>query len=220
MLLLDKDDKGSDRASLLALDASSSTGTPTVVGVPPPLVPRLSRRLFLIHLLHLLLLAISLTILIAGVLRLEENVSVSFANVGRRIPPFSPPGSRASQAAPVSSYLSLGFQIFFTAAVIILAYLSRVAAVDSAIRHRTWLPCIQFLSLFECSDESRRTQPSHPSMEWHSILPIKLENQLTTVFEPIQLCLHNYSPVLYRCSMFLCRHVKRSRYVGSFAPGA
>ncbi|SJL13173.1 uncharacterized protein ARMOST_16612 [Armillaria ostoyae] len=118
MLLLDKDDKGSDRASLLALDASSSTGSPTIVNVPPPTATRLSRRLILIHLLHLLLLAISLTILIVGVLRLDEDVSVSFAN-----------------AAPVSSYLSLGFQIFFTAAVIILASLSRVVAVDSAIRH-------------------------------------------------------------------------------------
>ncbi|PBK85303.1 hypothetical protein ARMGADRAFT_1087489 [Armillaria gallica] len=118
MLLLDKDDKGSSRASLLALDASSSTGSPTIVNVPPPTATRLSRRLILIHLLHLLLLAISLTILIVGVLRLDEDVSVSFAN-----------------AAPVSSYLSLGFQIFFTAAVIILASLSRVAAVDSAIRH-------------------------------------------------------------------------------------
>ncbi|KAK0447253.1 hypothetical protein EV421DRAFT_191079 [Armillaria borealis] len=118
MLLLDKDDKGSDRASLLALDASSSTGSPTIVNVPPPTATRLSRRLILIHLLHLLLLAISLAILIVGVLRLDEDVSVSFAS-----------------AAPVSSYLSLGFQIFFTAAVILLASLSRVAAVDSAIRH-------------------------------------------------------------------------------------
>ncbi|KAK0199323.1 hypothetical protein DFS33DRAFT_236111 [Desarmillaria ectypa] len=118
MLLLDKDDKGSDRASLLALDASSSTGSPTVVNVPSPSATRLSRRLIVIHLLHLLLLAISLTILIVGVLRLDEDVYVSFAN-----------------AASLSSYLSLGFQIFFTAAVIILASLSRLAAVDSAIRH-------------------------------------------------------------------------------------
>ncbi|KAK0460515.1 uncharacterized protein EV420DRAFT_1641063 [Desarmillaria tabescens] len=122
MLLLEKDDKGADRASLLALDASSSTGSPTVVGVPPPTATRLSRRLILIHLLHLLLLAISLTILILGVLRLDEDVSVSFTD-----------------AASVSSYLSLGFQIFFTAAVIILASLSRVAAVDSAVRHPTSL---------------------------------------------------------------------------------
>lgn len=118
MLLLDKDDKGSDRASLLALDASSSTGSPTIVNVPPPTATRLSRRLIVIHLLHLLLLAITLTIFIVGVLRLDEDVSVPFAS-----------------AAPVSSYLSLGFQIFFTATVIVLASLSRVAAVDSAIRH-------------------------------------------------------------------------------------
>ncbi len=90
MLLLDKDDKGSSRASLLALDASSSTGSPTIVNVPPPTATRLSRRLILIHLLHLLLLAISLTILIVGVLRLDEDVSVSFANVSCRIPPFLP----------------------------------------------------------------------------------------------------------------------------------
>ncbi|KAK0224228.1 hypothetical protein IW262DRAFT_881590 [Armillaria fumosa] len=118
MLLLDKDDKGSDRASLLALDASSSTGSPTIVNVPPPTATRLSRRLIVIHLLHLLLLAITLTIFIVGVFRLDEDVSVPFAN-----------------AAPVSSYMSLGFQIFFTATVIVLASLSRVAAVDSAIRH-------------------------------------------------------------------------------------
>ncbi|KAK0462952.1 uncharacterized protein EV420DRAFT_1639045 [Desarmillaria tabescens] len=81
-------------------------------------VLRTSRRLFIVHALHLFLFLITLIILIVGIFHWEYNVYID-----------------SSQAGNVASYITLGFQTFFTVSVISLSVLSRAVAVDEAIRH-------------------------------------------------------------------------------------
>ncbi|KAK0459045.1 hypothetical protein IW261DRAFT_1429997 [Armillaria novae-zelandiae] len=70
------------------------------------------------HVLHAILLLITLIILIVGIFHWEHGVYID-----------------SSQAGNVASYITLGFQIFFTVSVISLSVLSRAFAVDEAIRH-------------------------------------------------------------------------------------
>ncbi|KAK0471953.1 hypothetical protein IW261DRAFT_1510414, partial [Armillaria novae-zelandiae] len=81
-------------------------------------VLRTSRRLFIVQVLHAILLLITLIILIVGIFHWEHGVYID-----------------SSQAGNVASYITLGFQIFFTVSVISLSVLSRAFAVDEAIRH-------------------------------------------------------------------------------------
>ncbi|KAK0436589.1 hypothetical protein EV421DRAFT_1113198 [Armillaria borealis] len=81
-------------------------------------VLRTSCRLFIVQVLHALLLLITLIILVVGIFHWEHNAYID-----------------SSQAGNVASYITLGFQIFFTVSVISLSVLSRAFAVDEAIRH-------------------------------------------------------------------------------------
>ncbi|KAK0499911.1 hypothetical protein EDD18DRAFT_1147661, partial [Armillaria luteobubalina] len=79
---------------------------------------RISKRHFVVHVLHSVLLVICLIILIAGINKWEHRVSVN-----------------VQKASQVASYISVGFQAFFTASILVLFWLSRGIAVDDAIRH-------------------------------------------------------------------------------------
>ncbi|PBK66240.1 hypothetical protein ARMSODRAFT_354381 [Armillaria solidipes] len=79
---------------------------------------RISERLFVVHVLHSVLLVICLIILVAGINRWEHRVSVN-----------------VQKASQVASYISVGFQAFFTASILVLFWLSRSIAIDDAIRH-------------------------------------------------------------------------------------
>ncbi|KAK0497924.1 hypothetical protein EDD18DRAFT_124884 [Armillaria luteobubalina] len=91
-------------------------------------VLRTSHRLFIVQALHALLLFLTLIILVVGIFHWEHNVYID-----------------SSQAGNVASYITLGFQIFFTVSVISLSVLSRAFAVDEAIRHRSYPLCLPSL---------------------------------------------------------------------------
>ncbi|KAK0201127.1 hypothetical protein DFS33DRAFT_1387066 [Desarmillaria ectypa] len=105
-VFLDGSDSGKNSSQRQLVKAE---GTPVL---------RTSRRLFIVHALHVLLLLLTLIILIVGIFHWEHNVYID-----------------SSQAGNVASYITLGFQTFFTVSVILLSVLSRAFAVDEAIRH-------------------------------------------------------------------------------------
>ncbi|KAK0451614.1 hypothetical protein EV421DRAFT_1048341 [Armillaria borealis] len=93
--------------------ASSSTAL-----LEPSRQYRISRRLFVVHFFHSALLVLCITVLVAGLCRWEHRVSVN-----------------VQKATQVASYISVAFQAFFTASILILFWLSRNVAIDDAIRH-------------------------------------------------------------------------------------
>ncbi|KAF9025180.1 hypothetical protein BDZ89DRAFT_90401 [Hymenopellis radicata] len=117
-------DKSSEESHEL-FERSTSTLFEPKAGRSP--APRFSRRLFIVHALHGLMLCINFSILVVSFRHWEHRLGVRLENIGN-----------------VNSYIAVSFQTFFTAGILTLYLLSSASAVDMAIRHPTTLTDLDF----------------------------------------------------------------------------